>query len=109
MLEEDGLPALLENKKTIKRAIKTHYYKGHIIYLELKEAGLQSLLVHHPVIVLLCLQDACIHLTEQDTQPIKSVNRVSLPFIYQHSKIHGQKLRFLHPTGLTNLQLTSLI
>ena len=38
--------------------------KGHSIYLELKEAALQSLLVHHPVVVLLCLQDACIHLTK---------------------------------------------
>lgn len=34
-------------------------------YLELKEAALQRLLVHHPLIVLLGLHDACIHVTEQ--------------------------------------------
>ena len=35
------------------------------MYLELEEAALQRLLVHHPVVVLLCLQDACVHLTGQ--------------------------------------------
>lgn len=43
-------------------------------YLELKEATLQSLFVHHPVVMLLCLQDAGIHLARQDTEKLAAIN-----------------------------------
>lgn len=44
-----------------------------LFYLKLKKATLQSLLVHHLVVVLLRLQDACIHLTRQTGHKILTI------------------------------------
>lgn len=70
MLREDGKACLSLGYQIIQRVLESAFYKKKrdFIHLELKETTLQSLLVHHPVIVLLCLQDACIHFTRQDTK-----------------------------------------
>lgn len=47
------------------------------IYLKFEEAALQSLLVHHAVVVLLRLQDACVHLTVTDTKPSQQTGNIS--------------------------------
>lgn len=66
------------------------FHNGHFIHLVLKEATLQSLLVHHPVVVLLCLQDACIHLAGHTGHKIIAISLQS-QFTWQHQKEHGQK------------------
>lgn len=74
-----------EDIKMIKRELECSFYNGHFTYLELKEATLQSLLVHHPVIVLLCLQDACVHLARQTGHKILAITlQASLSLTFQH-------------------------